>query len=306
MGTPDFALPCLEALIESGYNINAVITQPDRPKGRHNVIEFSNIKKTAIKHNIPVLQPEKIRKDNWPQRISEIGCDLAVTCAFGQILPKSVLEIPKYGTINVHASLLPKFRGASPMQRAIIEGEEITGVTTMLTDVGMDTGDMLLKKETNITKEDDICSLHDRLSIMGSNLLIDTIKLYEQDKIVPVKQDDSLATYAPMIKKEEGKLDFNQDALRLFNVIRAFNPWPGTYTSYCGKTMKITKAEYSDDVNDSSIANGTILNIEKDKMAVKCESGILYITELQFEDRKRMQLCQCGHNLTCGITLGGC
>ena len=190
------------------------------------------------------------------------------------------------------------------MQRAIIEGEEITGVTTMLTDVGMDTGDILLKMETEITGEDDICSLHDRLSIMGANLLIDTIKLYEQDKIVPIKQDDTIATYAPIIKKEEGKLNFNQDAFRLFNVIRAFNPWPGTYTSYCGKTMKITKAEYSKDNCNDSIINGTILDIAKDKMSVKCESGILYITELQFEDRKKMQLCQCGHNLTCGIVLG--
>ncbi len=306
MGTPDFALPCLDGLIKSGYSINALITQPDRPKGRHNIIEFSNIKKRAIEHDIPVLQPEKIRKKEWIERIADIGCDLAVTCAFGQILPKSILDIPKYGIINVHASLLPKYRGASPMQRAIIEGETVTGVTTMLTDIGMDTGDILLKKETEISKEDDICSLHDRLSIMGSSLLIETIKLYEEEKIEPVKQDDSLATYAPIIKKEEGRLDYTMDAYKLFNIIRAFNPWPGAYTSYCGKVMKVIKADYTDTDYENYAANGTIISIDKEKMSVKCQKGILHITELQFEDKKKMPLCQCGHNMTCGIVLGVC
>ncbi|MFA5342287.1 MAG: methionyl-tRNA formyltransferase [Clostridia bacterium] len=306
MGTPDFALPCFEELIISGYNISALITQPDRPKGRHNIIEFSNIKKKAIEHNIPVLQPEKIRKKEWVEMISKINCDLAVTCAFGQILPKSILDIPQYGTINVHASLLPKYRGASPMQRAIIEGEAVTGVTTMLTDIGMDTGDILLKKETEIFKEDDICSLHDRLSIMGSSLLIDTIKLYAEDKIKPVKQDDALATYAPMITKEEGRLNYDMDAYKLFNIIRAFNPWPGTYTTYCGKVMKVIKADYTDTVYEKEAANGTIISIDKEKMSVKCQKGVLHITELQFEDKKKMPLCQCGHNMTCGIVLGGC
>ena len=306
MGTPDFALPCLVGMLKAGYTVNAVITQPDRPKGRHNIVEYSNIKKKAIEHDIPVLQPEKIRKKEWVDIISKIGCDLVVTCAFGQILPKSILDIPTYGTINVHASLLPKYRGASPMQRAIIEGETVTGVTTMLTDAGMDTGDMLLKMETEITKEDDICSLHDRLSMMGANLLIDTIRLYEQDKITPIKQDADKATYAPMIKKEEGRLDFNQESYRLYNLVRAFNPWPGTFTTYCGKLMKVIKAEYSEDDYDKNVANGTVIAIDRDMMSVKCQKGILHITELQFEDKKRMPLCQCGHNMTCGIVLGGC
>ena len=304
MGTPDFALPCLIALIENGYTVNAVITQPDRPKGRHNVVEYSNIKKKAIEYDIPVLQPEKIRKKEWVETISKIGCDLAVTCAFGQILPQSILDIPKYGTINVHASLLPKYRGASPMQRAIIEGEKVTGVTTMLTDIGMDTGDMLLKMETDITEEDDICSLHDRLSLMGAKLLIDTIKLYEQDKITPVKQDNDKATYAPMIKKEEGRLDFNSSSCRLFNLVRAFNPWPGTFTTYCGKTLKVLKADYSMDDYEEDVANGTVISIDKERMAVKCKKGILYITELQFENKKAMHISKCGHNMPCDMVLG--
>lgn len=306
MGTPDFSLLCLKALINSDYTVNAVITQPDRPKGRHGTVEFSNIKKMALEHNIEVLQPERIRKGEWSQKISDIGCDLIVTCAFGQILPKSILDIPKYGTINLHASLLPKYRGASPMQRAIIEGEEVTGVTSMLTDIGMDTGDMLLKKETEILETDDISSLHDRLSAMSAELLMDTIKLYEQDKITPTKQDDSLATYAPMIKKSEGKLDFNLDAKKLFNIVRAFNPWPGAYTDYCGKTMKVIKADYSDTDYNEPVKNGTVIYIDKEKMSVKCQKGVLHITELQFEDRKAMPLCQCGHNMDCGIVLGGC
>ncbi|HOD92652.1 MAG TPA: methionyl-tRNA formyltransferase [Clostridia bacterium] len=306
MGTPDFALPSLVELIKAGYTINAVITQPDRPKGRHNKVEFSNIKKKAIEQGILVLQPEKIRKNEWIEKIADIGCDLAVTCAFGQILPKRVLDIPKYGTINVHASLLPEYRGASPMQRAIIDGKTITGVTTMLTDEGMDTGDILLKKETEISREDDICSLHDRLSVMGAKLLIDTLKLYEQNKITPIKQDETMVTYAPIIKKEEGKLDFNMDAYKLYNIIRAFNPWPGTYTTYCGKIMKVIKADYSDVDYEKNVANGTIISIDKDKMSIKCGKGILYINELQFEDKKRMPICQCGHNMSCGYVLGNC
>lgn len=306
MGTPDFALLCLKSLINSDYTVNAVITQPDRAKGRHKVVEFSNIKKMAMKHNITVLQPERIGRAQWPEKIREIGCDLAITCAFGQILPKSILDIPKYGTINIHASLLPKYRGASPIQKAIIEGEKVTGVTSMLTDIGMDTGDILLKKEIDILKTDDICSLHDKLSEIGAQLLMDTIKLYEQDRIVPIKQDDTLATYAPMIKKQDGQLNFDLDAQRLFNIIRAFNPWPGTYTNYCGKIMKVIKADYTDVDYDQPVENGTVIYIDKDKMAVKCQKGVLYITHLQFQDKKAMPLCQCGHNMSCGIVLGGC
>ncbi len=304
MGTPVFALPTLRALIESDYNVRAVVTQPDRPKGRHYIVEFSEVKKLAIENNISVLQPDNIRKSPWPKNLENIGCDLIVTCAFGQILPQSILDIPKYGTINVHASLLPKYRGAAPIQRAILEGELVTGVTTMLTDIGMDTGDMLLFKETEISDLDDASSLHDRLAEMGASLLIDTIKLYEEDKIKPIAQDDSKATYAPMIKKEEGKLDFNKSAKDIFNHIRAFNPWPGTYTTYCDKVMKILEASYSDETINENLENGTVTEIYEDRMVVKCQEGSLNIKKLQFEDRKAMQLRQCGHNMACGIILG--
>jgi len=304
MGTPDFALPCLEALAGSEYSVKAVVTQPDRPKGRHGVIEYSNIKKYALSKNIPVLQPEKIKKDGWPEKLQEIGCDLFITCAFGQILSKKILDIPVYGTINIHASLLPKYRGASPMQRAIINGDDVTGVTSMLTDIGMDTGDILLMKETGIRRDDTISTLHDRLSVMGSQLLMDTIKLYGQEKITPVMQDDSKSSYAPMIKKEEGLLDFNKSAKELFDLIRAFNPWPGTFTTCNGKEMKVITADYSDDGDHDMCSPGSVICISKECITVKCKKGLLYISQIQFENKKRMTVRECGHNMCSGTVLG--
>lgn len=304
MGTPDFALPCLKALAESEYCVKAVVTQPDRPKGRHGVIEYSDIKKYALSKSITVLQPEKIKKDGWPEKLQEIGCDLFVTCAFGQILSKKILDIPTYGTINIHASLLPKYRGASPMHRAIINGDSVTGITSMLTDIGMDTGDILLMKEAEITHDDTISTIHDRLSLMGSILLMDTIKLYEQDKITPIKQDDSKSSYAPMIKREEGLLDFNKSAKELFDLIRAFNPWPGTYTTCSGKEMKVIKADYGDDGDFGLCGPGSVICISKECITVKCGKGVLYISEIQFENKKRMTIRECGHNMCSGTVLG--
>ena len=311
MGTPDFAVPSLKALIDNGYEVVGAVTQTDRPKGRGHVLQAPPVKEYAIASNIPVYQPLKLSKEpNVIQEIAEINPDLIVTCAFGQILPQSLLDIPKYGTINVHASLLPKYRGAAPIQWAIINGEEKTGITTMFTELSLDTGDILLQQEAEITIDMTAGQLHDILSELGAETLIKTINALENGTLTRTKQDESQATYAQKIDKQTGLIDWSQSSLAIHNRIRGTNPWPGAYSTMCGKRFKICCSRIADipdylneKINDPDIVAGTILELLSCDMWIKTGDGALLICEIQAESCKRMtpQQYACGHELKEGM-----
>ncbi len=302
MGTPDFAAAALESLIPK-HEVLLAVTQPDKPKGRGKELARSEVKICAEKYGIPVFQPEKIRDPEAVKYLKETGAELFVVAAFGQILPKEVLDIPKYGCINIHASLLPKYRGASPIQQAIIDGEEKTGVTIMRMDEGLDTGDILLQKEIPIRKEDTGGSLFDRLSYLGSGLVLDAIEKIEDGTIEPVRQEEAQSSYVGMIRKDAGRIDFNQDAGKLSRLIRAMDPWPSAYTGLKGKTLKIWKAEA---VPEKKGDPGLVTGVEKDCFTVACGRGSLRITELQLEGKKRMPVKDflLGFHLEEGTRLG--
>lgn len=301
MGTPDFAVPCLQALIDAGKEIVAVVTQPDKPKGRGKLLAQPPVKGLALKHNIPVFQPEKIRDESFINTMRNFSPDIIVVVAYGKILPKAVLDIPPKGCINVHASLLPKYRGAAPINRAIINGEKETGVTTMLMDEGMDTGDMLLVEKVEIKDDDTASSLHDKLKEIGAVLLIKTIKAVESDTINPVKQDDREATYAPMLKKEDGRIDWTLKAEEIVNLIRGLNPWPGAYTRWEGKQIKIFKGSRAKG-QGSREEPGKIIDVSQEGICVAAGKGDLIITELQMENKNRMNVSDFikGHRIVKG------
>lgn len=287
MGTPDFAVPTLRAIHEAGHELLAVVTQPDKPKGRGEKMQFSPVKEQALEYGVPVYQPVRIKKEpEFIERLRALQPEVIVVVAFGQILPKEVLDIPKYGCINVHASLLPKLRGAAPIQWSIINGEEKTGITTMFMDVGLDTGDMLLKEETKISPEETGGSLHDRLAQMGGPLLVRTLEGLEQGSLRREKQKDEDSSYARMLDKALGQLDFSRPAVELERLIRGLNPWPSAYTHLNGKTMKIWKAEVVSE--NSERRPGEVCEVTKKRIAVQTGSGVLEITELQLEGKKRM------------------
>ncbi len=291
MGTPDFAQGCLEALYEAGYEIAAVVTQPDRPRGRKKEPMPSPVKVLAMEHQTMVLQPEKIRGSQEIEILRSLDADLFVVAAFGQILPKEVLEMPRLGCINVHASLLPKYRGAAPIQQAILDGEKVTGVTIMQMAEGLDTGDILTMREYPISDEETGGSLFDALMKLGADLLVETIPLLEVGSIVPQKQEDALASYVKMLKKEDGRLDFSQDAVSLFNRIRGLDPWPGAFIRIGDKTLKIWKSTVlgGEEAETKALSPGEIVAVSKEGIDVKCGKGVLRITELQPEGKKRMQ-----------------
>lgn len=286
MGTPDFAVPVLESLLGSRHEVVAVVTQPDKPKGRGKAMQFPPVKEKALEHDLPVYQPVKVRDEAFIKVLEEYAPDCIVVTAFGQILPKSILELPKYGCVNVHASLLPAYRGAAPIQWVIINGEEKTGITTMQMDVGLDTGDMLLKAEADITPEETGESLHDKLAAIGGPLLLETLEGLEAGTIVAEKQDDSLSCYAPMLKKDLGFIDWNKPAIKIERLIRGLNPWPSAYTKLAGKTLKIWNAEVIAD--NSSCQPGQIVSAEGGKLLVQTGEGQLSLSEVQLEGKKRM------------------
>lgn len=285
MGTPEFAVPSLKALIESGEDVVAVVTQPDKPRGRGKKLTPPPVREAALKHNIPVFQPEKIKDETFITAIRNFSPDVIAVVAYGKILPKAILDIPTKGCINVHTSILPKYRGAAPINWAIINGEKETGITTMLLDEGMDTGDMLLTEKVEIRDDDTASSLHDRLKYIGADLLIKTIKGIKSETIRPIPQDDSQATYAPMLKKEDGRIDWTMKAEEIKNLIRGFNPWPGAYTRWDGKQIKIFKAEVEAGGKEEP---GTVINISTEGIFVATGKGILLIKELQPENKNRM------------------
>lgn len=287
MGTPDFSVPTLEKIIEAGHEIIGVVTQPDKARGRGKNITFSPVKVKAVEYGLKVYQPKRARDKEFIEQMRLLAPDVMVVVAFGQILPKEILDIPKYGCVNVHASLLPKYRGAAPIQWAVIRGEKVSGVTTMQMDVGLDTGDMLLKTEVPLEADETGGSLHDKLSFAGGELLVKTLKGLEEGSVHPEKQDDGQAgEYARMLDKSLGKIDFSMPAAEIERLIRGLNPWPSAYTSYLGKTLKLWKAEV---VPGGEGRPGQISKVDKNSFTVQTGEGALRILELQMEGKKRME-----------------
>lgn len=286
MGTPDFSVGTLEALIEAGHEVVLVVTQPDKPKGRGKEMQFTPVKEVAVKHQIPVYQPKKIREPECVAKLRECEADIMVVVAFGQILPKEILEMTPYGCVNVHASLLPKYRGAAPIQWSVMNGEKVTGVTTMQMDEGLDTGEMLLKTEVPLDEEETGGSLHDKLAAAGAALCVETLTALEHKTVVPEKQEESPTDYAKMLNKQLGNIDWTKDALVIERLIRGLNPWPSAYTNWDGKVMKIWKAKVVD--HNSGLEPGTVTVVEKNAFYVQTGNGQLSILELQIPGKKRM------------------
>ncbi len=288
MGTPDFAVPSLKALIDE-FGVKAVYTQPDRPKGRGKKLAMSPVKEVAVENNITVFQPNSLRKE--PEAVEALKAlepDFIIVVAFGQILPKEVLDIPKYACINLHGSLLPKYRGAATIQWSVINGEKIAGNTTMLMDVGLDTGDMLLKDEVEITRYMTSGELYEKLKNRGANLLVETIKKMQKGEITPIKQNDEESCYAPMLNKEMAKIDWNKSAEVIHNHIRGLNPWPVATTQYEDKTMKIYESDFEEGKSDKEV--GTIVEVNKKGIKVATSNGVLIIKKLQFPNGKPLMV----------------
>lgn len=287
MGTPEFAVPAIDSLIEAGHEIAAVFSQPDKPKGRGYTLTPPPVKVKALEHDIPVYQPVTMKDGEALKIFEEIGPDVAVVIAYGKILPKEILDAPKYGCINVHASLLPKYRGAAPIQWSVIDGESKTGVTAMQMDVGLDTGDMLMKCETDISPDETAGELHDRLSEMGAGLIVDTLAALEKGELQPQKQDDSQSCYAKMLTKELCAVDWSKDAQAIHNQIRGLSPWPVAIAVLEGKKLKIHRSALSDMKNDSAKCGEVI---STNPLTVKCGSGsAIELLEIQAEGKKRMK-----------------
>ncbi len=304
MGTPDFAVPSLDILVKSGYEVAAVVTQPDKPKGRGNKLTPPPVKEYALNNNIPVLQPEKVKTGTFAQQLREIAPDLLVTVAYGRILPQEVLDIPPYGCVNVHGSLLPKYRGAAPIQWSVINGDSITGITTMYTDIGMDTGDMLLKREVEIGINETAGELHDKLSIIGAEVLLETLKELEKRTLVRIPQPADEATYVTMISKETGRIDWSKTMEQIHNLVRGTDPWPGAYTFYKGERMRVWKTEYSN--IEKASKPGEIIEVKKEGILVGTGKGNIMLKEIQFDSGKRLKVEQylAGHSIDKGELLG--
>jgi methionyl-tRNA formyltransferase len=305
MGTPEFAVPSLAALLTSEHSVVGVVTQPDRPKGRGQELAASPIKQLAVQHKIPILQPLKMKDPAFLDALSAWKPDLIAVTAFGRILPKVILDLPPRGCVNVHASLLPKYRGAGPIQWALIRGERETGITTMLMDEGMDTGAMLLQERVAITPNDTAGTLSSKLADIGGRLLLDTLTRIQNGTVTPQPQDQSQATMAPLLKKEDGLLDWTLPALDLANRVRGLSPWPGAYT-YLGEDRWVV---WKASVLDRSVARvlpGTIVDATKEGLAVATGDGVLRIMEFQPANSRRMSVAQylTGHTLAPGLRLG--
>lgn len=285
LGTPAFAVPTLEKTLDAGHTVLMVITQPDRPKGRGQELAASPVKETAVRQGLPVFQPERIRRPEVVAKLVEIQMDVMVVVGYGQIIPQSVIDLPTHGIINVHASLLPKYRGAAPIQWSIVNGESVTGVTTMRIDAGLDTGDMLLRAETKIGPEETAVELGARLAVMGADLLVETLARIEAGTIVAEKQDSSQATLAPILKKEDGLIDWRLPALAVHNRVRGLLPWPGAYTKFRGHQLHVWKSRLA---GSSAAAPGQVARSGR-SLQVGCGDGAtLELLEVQLEGKKRI------------------
>ena len=299
-GTPSFALPALQGLLKGPDEVVGVITQPDREKGRGRKIVFSPVKELALRSGLTLLQPEKAKDEAFQEAVRNLRPDLFAVVAFGQILPKSLLNIPKYGAVNVHASLLPRYRGAAPIAWAILRGENVTGVTTMLMDEGMDTGGILLQEEVPIGHEQTCENLHDRLATLGDQLLSRTLEKMKAGEIRPVPQDHSKATYAPPLKKEDGHIHWEKEAGEIDRQIRAFNPWPGAFTKWGGRLLKVFGGETR--AKTPSGKPGEVIWVGSDFIEVETGKDSYLIEEVQLEGRKRMTIREflSGHSISVG------
>ena len=288
MGTPAFAVPSLLALSEH-HQVLAVITQPDKPKGRGKKMLCSEVKEEALKLGLPVLQPQNAKDPAFLEELKQYDAELFVVAAYGQILTEDVLFLPKYGSINVHGSLLPKYRGAGPIQWSIINGESVTGVTTMQMDEGLDTGDMIMKREVLIAEDETGESLHDKLAQAGAELCVETLKALEDHTAVFEKQGESPTAYAKMLTKEMGDIDWSRPAVQIERLVRGLNSWPSAYTHWNGKVMKIWKAKAEEARQDASVQPGTVTEVAKDHFTVSTGDGVLRVYEVQIPGKKRME-----------------
>ena len=291
MGTPDFAVPALHALIREGYQVTGVVTQPDRPKGRGKAMIPSAVKEAAMQYDLPVWQPVKVRNPEFVSFLAEQKPDIIIVAAFGQIIPKSILDLPPYGCLNIHGSLLPAYRGASPVQQAVLNGDPESGVTIMRMGEGLDTGDIISKKAVPLAPDETGGSLFDRLSVLGAELLIETLpSVFSGEAVYEKQPEESPTPYASMLKKESGLMNFSQTAEALERTVRAMDPWPGAYTYLDGKTLKIWKSRVADADGQEALdaAPGTVLRTDKEGIYTACGEGVLVLTEVQLEGRKRM------------------
>lgn len=304
MGTPEFAVPCLEAIIEEGHEVIAVYTQPDKPKGRGKMLAMPPVKEAALAHQIPVYQPASLKNDAVTEEIKALAPDLIVVVAYGRILTKDILDIPPFGCVNVHASLLPKYRGAAPINWAIINGEQETGITTMYMDVGLDTGDMILKEAIPIGPRETAGELHDRLAQLGAQVLKETLRLIELGKVERIPQQEESATYAPIMKKDLGKIDWSKSATEIDALVRGTIPWPSAFTTYEGKVMKVWECEVIP--FEGSLTPGKIQRVNKDGILVETGKDLLEIKSLQFSGGKRMRVREylVGNQILQGSILG--
>ena len=303
MGTPEFAVTVLEGLLNTKHEVGLVATQPDKAKNRGKKIQYTPVKEKALEHNIKVLQPEKVRgNEEFLEELKDYRPDIIVVAAYGQILPKEVLELPKYGCVNVHASLLPRLRGAAPIQRAIIEGDEETGVTIMQMSEGLDTGDMLAKESIKIGTMN-YSMLHDALAEIGARLMVHTLDLIEEGKISPEPQDDSKSSYAKMVFKQEGKIDFTRQPEAVERLIRGFDPWPGAFCEYEDMVMKIWKAQPL--CENTGKEPGTIIEVSARGIKIACGDGALLVSEIQIPGKKRVAVSEYlkGNQIKEGIIL---
>ncbi|MGN0154867.1 MAG: methionyl-tRNA formyltransferase [Lachnospiraceae bacterium] len=308
MGTPDFAVDTLEAIVKAGHEVALVVTQPDKAKGRGKKMMYTPVKEKALEYDLPVAQPEKVKEEVFMEQLEDIMPDVIVVVAFGQILPERILNIPKYGCINVHASLLPAYRGAAPIQWAVIDGLEETGVTTMYMEKGLDTGDIIEQSRLQLASDETGGSLFERLASEGAKLLLTTLEKLENGTASRTKQDDSQSSYAKMLTKDMGRLDFTQDAVTLERLIRGLNPWPSAYTRIKDKTLKVFSAEVIDEteLNDMGTQAGTVIAVDKGSFTVRCGTGALRILNLQLEGKKRMDTAAflLGYDIHKGMQLG--
>lgn len=310
MGTPDFAVPALERLIESGATIVAAVTQPDRPTGRHQKTVACPVAQTAAAQGIPVLQPEKLRTGEFTRQLTELRPDLFVTAAYGRILPPDVLAVPRLGALNIHGSLLPRHRGASPVHASILAGDRETGVTIMLMDEGMDTGAILTQRAIPIADDDDACTLMDKLARLGADMIVPAVNGVLDGSLKPVAQDASQATITHILTREDGRIDWSRSATEIHNQIRGLYPWPGAYTTIGGKRLKIHRARVLDlDQLDAYPAGGlepgTVCACAGDAIQVICGAGILELLEIQSDAGRRMACSDCSHNYRFGTRMGG-
>lgn len=307
MGTPDFAVETLQAVVEAGHDVAAVVTQPDKPKGRGGAMAMSPVKEKALEYGLTVLQPQRARDEKFVEELRSYAPEAIVVVAFGQLLPEVIINMPKYGCINVHASLLPKYRGASPIQWTVIDGCEYSGVTTMQMDTGIDTGDILLSERVKLNPKETGGSLFDRLSNVGAKLLVKTLECAQNGTLNPVKQQESEASYVKMLDKSFGLIDFEKTAVDIERLIRGLNPWPSAFTHVGDKILKIWDADVvCADNKDNNAECGEIISVDSNSFTVRCGKDALKVNEVQLEGKKRMNTADFlrGYKLKQGQKLG--